>query len=351
MNTRRKFIKNASAFVAVSMAIPAFSQLEKQEEQLSFRSSKLLPKRLEKGATIGLVTPGGPIRKEQLDETIEKLEKLGFKTYHTPSVLAQYGYFAGTDQQRAEDLMHHFTNKKVDAILAVRGGYGAIRILDLLDYDLIRKNPKAFIGYSDVTALLCAFYEKSGLVSFHGPVGISTFNEFSITSLEKVVIKPKRHYKFPYKREKNTAENPEHDLYTIRGGKAKGELIGGNLSVIDSMIGSKFEPNFKNKIVYLEEVHESTYKVDKMLVHLLQATNIKKASGIVLGVFAGCNKGDEPKLSLKEAITALLKPLGIPVSYGFPFGHISTKITLPTGVKAKFNATKNTLKLLEKAVI
>jgi muramoyltetrapeptide carboxypeptidase len=349
MNTRRKFIKNTAALIAVSFTSQAFSNVISYENN-HFSNNRLFPKKLQKGDTIGLVTPGGPIKERQLTETIKKLNELGFKTFHTDNVLAEYGYFAGTDEQRADDLMHLFKNPDVDAILAIRGGYGAIRILDLLDYEIIRQNPKALIGYSDVTALLCSIYEKTGLVTFHGPVGISTFNEFSLNSLEKVLIKPKRRYKYPYQREVKTDENSEYDLYTINKGKAKGILIGGNLSVIDSMIGSKFEPDFNDKIVYLEEVHEKTYKVDKMLVHLLQATNIKEASGIVFGIFTGCNKGDTPKLTLKEAISALFKPLGIPVSYGFPFGHIATKITLPTGVRAKFNATKNRLKLLEKAV-
>lgn len=350
MTNRRKFIKKtAAALVASTLSPIVFSQAVhdiNSEETLE----KIKPKRLKKGDTIGLVTPGGQIEKRQLDETVEKLEKLGFKTYYTNKVLAQYGYFAGTDQERAADIMHHFTNKKVDAILAIRGGYGAIRILDLLDYKRIQQNPKALIGYSDITALLSAITQRTGLITFHGPVGISTFNEFSIASLERVLVHPRKHYKYPYQREDKTEDNPEFDVYTLQDGKAKGNLIGGNLSVIDSMIGSKFELNFKDKIVYIEEIHEKTYKVDKMLVHLLQATNIKEAAGIAFGIFAKCNQGDEPKLSLKEVITSLFQPLGIPIAYGFPFGHIATKITLPTGVKAKLNATKNTLKLLEKAV-
>lgn len=349
MSDRRKFIKNTSALLALSLAPLTYSQ-SSLDDKHSIVNSKILANRLKKGDVIGLVAPGGPINKRQLEESIEKIEKLGFKTYHTASVLSQYGYFAGKDKERADDLIHMFTNQKVDAILAVRGGYGAIRILDLLDYNLIKQNPKVLVGYSDVTALLSAIYEQTGLVTFHGPVGISSFNKFSVKSLKKVLVKPKNNYKFPYKREKKTENNPEYDLYTVNGGIAEGELIGGNLSVLDSMIGSKFEPNFENKIVYLEEIHEKTYKVDKMLVHLLQATNIKNAAGIVMGVFSGCDGAEKPTLSLKEAITDLFFPLNIPMSYGFPFGHISTKITIPTGVKARLDADKNTLELLEKTV-
>ena len=350
MTNRRKFIRNSAAALVTSSLSPMTFSRELTDMGIENNPLQIKPKRLKKGDTIGLVTPGGPIVQRQLDETIEKLEGLGFRTYYTKAVLAEYGYLAGTDQQRAADLMHHFANPKVDAILAVRGGYGAIRILDLLDYPLIKQNPKALIGYSDVTALLSAINEQTGLVTFHGPVGISSFNDFSLASLEHVLVHPKRRYKFPYQREKNTLDNPEYDLYTIYKGKAKGLLIGGNLSVIVSMIGSKYELDFKDKIVYLEEISEKTYKVDKMIVQLLQATNIKEAAGIAFGIFSKCDRGDEPRLTLKEAITSLLQPLKIPISYGFPFGHIATKITLPTGVRAKLNATKNTLKLLGKAV-
>ena len=164
-------------------------------------------------------------------------------------------------------------------------------------------------------------------------------------------MNPVNHYKYRYKREDDTAGNPEFDIYTISGGKAEGELIGGNLSVLDSMIGSKFEPDFENKVVYLEEIEEKTYRVDKMLVHLLQATNLKKAAGIVVGVFSKCNVNDQPRLTLREAIGDLFEPLGIPVSYGLSFGHIDTMVTIPTGIHARMNADKNTLRLLEKAVI
>ena len=311
---------------------------------------KILPKRLKKGDLIGLVTPGSPIKKEQLDETIVKLENLGFRTYYKDSVLSEYGYFAGPDQERADELMHMFTNQEVDAIWCVRGGYGSIRILNLLDFDKIEENPKILIGYSDITALLTSIYEQTGLVTYHGPLGISDFNDFALKSLEKVIMDPGNHYRYPYERGDDTEDNTEFDRYTIRGGKAEGELIGGNISVLDSMIGSSFEPNFENRIVYLEEIEEKTYRVDKMLFHLLEATNLKKAAGIVMGVFSDCNINDEPRLSLKVAIDDLLRPLDMPISYGLSFGHIDKIITIPNGIMARMNADRNSFKLLERTV-
>lgn len=349
MQNRRKFIKNTTALTALSL-LPFADVFAKQPQESIAQHTRILPARLKEGDLIGLVTPGGPITKEQLEETIQKLESLGFKTFYKDSVLSEYGYFAGTDRERADELMDMFSNPEVDGIICVRGGYGSIRILDLLDYDLIRENPKVLMGYSDITALLTAVFDRTGLVTFHGPLGISPFNAFTLDSFSKVVMKPGNRYKYNYQREENTEENPEFDLYTINGGKAEGELIGGNVSVLDSMIGSAYEPDFENKLVYLEDIGEKTYRVDKMLFHLLVATNLRKAAGIVLGVFAECNINSEPRLTLKQAIGDLFKPLNIPVFYGFSFGHIDTIVTIPNGISARMNADKHSLKLLEKAV-
>lgn len=300
---------------------------------------------------IGLVTPGSSITEEQLGDCVLKLEEMGFRTTHLDSVLSEYGYFAGKDQERADELMTMFTREDVDAIWCVRGGYGSIRILDLLDYELIRSNPKVFIGYSDITALITAIFQETGLVTFHGPVGISDFNRFSLKSIKKVLLDPVPEYKYPYRRDKGTRNNPEYDRYTLVGGKAEGALIGGNISVLDSIIGTRFEPDFENRIVYLEDIGEKTYRVDKMVFHLLSGTNLKSAAGIVMGVFEDCNVNDEPTLSLKEALDDLLKPLGIPVSYGLSFGHIRRMITIPTGIRAAMDADRNSFRLLEAAVV
>jgi muramoyltetrapeptide carboxypeptidase len=206
------------------------------------------------------------------------------------------------------------------------------------------------IGYSDITAILTAVYQETGLVTFHGPVGTSDFNRFSLKSIRKVLIEPQEEYKYSYRREKGSRDNPEFDRYTLTGGTAEGELIGGNISVLDSIIGTRFEPDFENKLVYLEDVGEKTYRVDKMVFHLLSGTNLKQAAGIVMGVFNECNINDAPALSLKTALDDLLKPLGIPVSYGLSFGHIKRMVTIPTGIRAALDAERNTFRLLEPAV-
>ena len=322
-----------------------------QERGVATPLPRILPKRLEKGSLIGLVTPGSSVNEEELGQCIEKLESLGFPTTFEDSVLSEYGYFAGPDQERADELMNMFTRKEVDGIWCVRGGYGSIRILDLLDYEVIGQNPKVLVGYSDITAILTAVYQHTGLVTFHGPVGTSDFNSFSKRSLRKILMDPGEEYKYPYKREKNSRENPEYDRYTLTPGLAEGELIGGNISVLDSIIGTAYEPDFKGKLVYLEDVGEKTYWIDKMVYHLLSGTNLKEAAGIVMGVFDECNVNDLPALSLKQALDDLLKPLGIPVTYGLSFGHIKRQVTIPTGIRAVLDAEKNAFRLLEPAVI
>jgi len=311
---------------------------------------KKKPPKLKKNSLIGLVTPGSPVTPKLLDATVKKLEGLGFRVFFKESVLDEYGYLAGKDKDRANELMDMFSNKDIDAVFCVRGGYGAIRILDYLDYDLIRQNPKAFMGYSDITALHTAINKKTGLVTFHGPMGESDFNAFTVRSFLDILVHPKDNYSYPYLREKKTTTNPEFDRYTISPGQAEGELTGGNISVLQTLIGTTYEPDFKDKIVCLEEIEEKTYKVDKMIFHLLSATNLKKAAGLVLGVFKNCNVNDKPAISLKQALADLLKPLNIPVFYGMPFGHIDRKITIPFGIKAKMNASTQNLELLEKAV-
>ena len=211
MQNRRNFLKSSGILTALSF-VPFSALMANSAKQQSEPQQRIFPQRLKEGDVIGLVTPGGPIVKEQLDEAIEKLEKLGFQTYYKVTVLSLYGYFAGPDQERADELMHMFSNKEVDAILCVRGGYGSIRILDLLDYEQIKKNPKVFIGYSDITALITSIYERTGLVAFHGPLGISSFNEFTFESFESVLMDPKKRYKYQYQRDENTDENTEFDL-------------------------------------------------------------------------------------------------------------------------------------------
>jgi len=349
MSSRRNFIKKSGALTSLALAGAGSLLAAPPEEGQAAEDAprRILPGRLEQGARIGLVTPGSSVTPEQLNQAVAKFEKLGFATVYNDTVLSEHGYFAGPDRERADELMDMFIRKDVDAIWCVRGGYGSIRLLELLDYELIRQNPKIFMGYSDITALHTAIYQETGMVTYHGPVGTSDFNRFSLKSMKNILMDPVENYSCPYKREKKTRTNPEYDRYTISGGTAEGLLLGGNISVLDSIIGTPWEPDFQGRVVYLEEVGEKTYRLDKMIFHLLSATNLKEAAGIVMGACDECNVNDKPTLSLRVALDELLKPLGIPVAYGLSFGHIKRMITIPNGIRARMDADRCKLELLE----
>jgi len=352
-NSRRFFLKSAAAFAATGALAPMEQIFAQTPNVQKINFDRILPKALKKGDTLGLTAPGGYISEEELTDSIAAVESLGFKAYYTDAVLYRHGYFAGTDEQRAKDLMHMFSKKEVNGILCVRGGYGSNRVLDLLDYEVIKSNPKALIGYSDITSLINAFYVKLGLVGFHGPVAISDFNDFTVKSFKKVLMKPKKKYKYSSKRQEDTDENSDYDQYTVTGGQAEGILAGGNLVMIETLIGTEYEPDFENKIVFLEEIKEKPYRIDRLITHLLQATNLSKAAGIVLGIFRGCDIEEDEKdgsFTLREVIFDRLAHLNIPCYYGMPFGHVSNKITLPVGIHARMDADKMSLMLTEPAV-
>lgn len=343
---RRNFIKSvstAAALTAIPQIYPAISP-----------QIKIKPPRLKPGDTLGLIAPGSYISVDELKESKENLEKLGFKVFYDIRILSRNGYLAGADKSRAEELNLMFANKNVNGIVCARGGYGCVRILPMLDYELIRKNPKILVGYSDVTALLNGIYTETGLVTFHGPVGISTFNEYSVDCFNEVLVNAFDN--LILYNPKIEDEKDKHEIQTIVSGKAAGELIGGNLSVLNSLIGTKFDFNGDGKIIFLEEIGEEPYRIDRMLTQLIQAGKFDKAAGIALGVFKDCEpKENEPSFSssfsLMEVLFDRLSNLKIPVIYGMSFGHIKNKFTLPVGIKAELDTINQTITLLEKAVI
>lgn len=312
------------------------------------------PKKLQKGALIGLVAPGYAIKQEVLNNAIDTLEQMGFMVYNTPRLLGNHGYFSNTDAERAKDLNHMFANPEVDAILCARGGYGSTRILDLLDYDTITKNPKPLIGFSDITALLNPIYQKTGLVGFHGPVGSTLDDPYSQEYLTKVLMEPQ---------EKLTITNfvdtqgefggkTEFERYTITSGKATGTLVGGNMTLVSVLMGTPYEIDFTDKLVFLEDVEEGPYRIDRMLTQLRDNPTFAKAKGLLFGVCNGCDKPKtKDNFTLKEVIMDRVAPLGIPAAYGMSFGHVTNNFTLPIGIKAEFDADNMSLTLLEPAVV
>ncbi|GBD92360.1 putative murein peptide carboxypeptidase [bacterium BMS3Abin04] len=349
---RRNFIKGTAA--AAILGTGGYKTLAKGIIQESKKKDLLIPARLKPGDTIGLVAPGSFITENELKESVQNLEELGFKVAYSKNILARSGYLGGTDKQRADDVNNMFERKDINGIFCARGGYGCARILPILDYGKIEKNPKVIIGYSDITALLYGIYSQTGLVCYHGPVGISTFNEFSVYNMENVLMQPSASFAMISKPDKEDDEL--YKIYPIRSGIAKGELVGGNLSIVVSLIGTKYDIDTTGKIVFLEDVGEEPYRIDRMLTQMIEAGKFDNAAGIALGVFKHCrvkkeNPSFKTSFNLREVLFDRLYKLGVPVIYGLSFGHIENKFTLPFGIKAKLDVTNQTLTLLEKAVL
>lgn len=348
---RKKFITSVSV---ASIGAAALSHLSFPKNILFDEPPVIKPPRLKTGDKLAIVAPGSYISEAELQESITNLNKLGFDTTYSEKILLQSGYFAGSDKDRADDLMEKFADKTVKGIVCARGGYGCSRILPMLNYDIIRSNPKVLIGYSDITALLYGIYQKSGLITFHGPVGTSTFNDYSVNNFKRVLMNPKQNDLFENSEEK-TDEN-KYGVVTIVNGKGVGRLVGGNLSIMVSLIGTEFDVDYSGKIVFIEEIGEEPYRIDRMLTQLMQSGKFDKASGIMMGIFSKCESkvkdaAFDKTFTLMEVLKDRLGSLKIPVVYGMSFGHIVDKLTIPFGGLAELDANNQTLTLLEKAVI
>lgn len=311
------------------------------------------PRKLKAGDTIGLICPAGaPFLKESLKITQESIEALGFKVKRGEYLLTRNGYFTATDKERAADLHRMFSDSEVQGILAVQGGWGCARLLKLLDYELILKNPKVLIGYSDITALLNSIFAKTGLVTFHGPVGVSGWNKFSTENLRKIVIDGEKIlYQNPKEKGDNLTQVNDR-IITIHEGKAKGKLLGGNLTILSTLMGTPYLPDWKGNILFVEDINEDIYKVDRMLTHLGLAGVLGQISGFVFGKCTDCNPTDGlyGSATFEDLMEQHIKPLGIPAFYGSMIGHISNKFTIPVGIEAEIDAKTGTIQLLESAV-
>lgn len=321
---------------------------------------KKKPKRLKKGDTIGLISPASYIADEGLEKAVKNLESLGFKVKLGQHIRKLHGFVAGTDQERLEDLHNMFADPGIDGIWCVRGGYGSARLLPLIDYTLVKKNPKVLIGYSDITALLQGIYIKTGLVCFHGPVGASELTDFTREQLVAVLMEGRAPHmiSIPEKKVENDADGETEktdnsfEPFLIKPGKVSGELAGGNLSLLAAITGTEYELDVEGKLLFIEDVGEKPYRIDRMLTQLRQAYPMHKVAGIALGVFSGCEaKEGDKSLTLRETLGGQLSGLNLPVLYGLPFGHIDDHCTLPLGIVAELDAGMRTITLLESAVV
>lgn len=302
---------------------------------------RIRPKRLRQGDTIGIVSPASPSEEESLQRALPFLEQLGLKWKFGKHVYDKNSYLAGTDDDRRQDLEEMFADPEIAGIICARGGYGSARFTDKLDLQLIAENPKVFWGFSDITFLHTAIGLYSNLVTFHGPmlascVGKDEFHELSAKMFQQLFEPMELHY----------TENIS-PLTTISGGVAEGELVGGNLSLLVSSLGTKFEVDTKGKLLLIEDIGEEPYRVDGLLNQLRMAGKLTDVAGVIIGDFANAEPKKEPQAaSLDTVFNYYLSDLHVPVVSGFKIGHCEPHFAIPLGVKAKLDADGKTLTIL-----
>ena len=309
------------------------------------------PKKLTKKDVIGVISPASsPNDLEKIEKGVNYLEGLGYRVEVGQNVGKVNGYLAGTDEERLADLHSMFKNKNVKAIFNVRGGYGSGRLLSKINYGLIKRNPKIFVGYSDITALQMAFLKKTGLVTFAGPMVAVDFasnkvDPFTEENFWKIITSNRKIGKI---------NNPNSEkFYTLTKGRGEGKLIGGNLALLISLFGTDYQPNFSNSLLLLEDIGEDPYRIDRMFYQLKYAKVFSKIKGIILGRFVDCYIKDksQPSLTLNDVISDYFEELKIPVLYNVKHGHIKENLTIPWGLKTKINTSRGFIEITESAVV
>lgn len=340
---KRLFLKNLGLSATL---LPAFAMTIPVEKK---RQTKRLPSPLQKGDTVGLISPSAATAdRMQFTFATEAMEALGLKVRLGKNLQNRRGHLAGTDQERADDLNGMIVDPDVKAIVCLRGGSGAARILPLIDYEGIRKNPKPLIGYSDITALHCALYAQTGLISFHGPNGSGSWNSFHVEQFERLF----------FERECLKYENlhvqtddlvvKTNRIQTLRPGSAEGRILGGNLTVLTALSGTPYYPDFEDAILYIEDIAEDPYRIDRMLSTLKLNGTLDKIRGFIFGQCTDCTPGSGyGSLTLDQVLDDYILPLQIPAYSGAMIGHISKQFIIPNGALVEMNASLGTFELIE----
>ncbi len=337
MNGRREFLVS----LALMPILTKFSIIRQN-------GKKILPKALKSGDKVGIIAPATAVSDpDDIAKAKEIIESLGLECEIANSVYLGQGYKTRSIDERIIDLHRFFLDNSIKAIFAIRGGYGSGELLDKIDYDIISNNPKIFAGFSDITALHIAINQLCGLITFHSPMMLARFNDYTFSNFKRALFNNK-----PI----GVLSNPEimqgaRKLYPIRtiiSGVAEGIITGGNLTIISSLMGTPFEIDTKNKILLLEDVGEEPYRIDRMLNQLRLAGKFRDLKGIIFGVCTNCDrKSDIWDLALGEVLDKYFKPLAIPSFSGFLFGHTDIQITIPIGADAIINSEKGTLEIIE----
>ena len=311
------------------------------------------PPRMVPGCRVALIAPAGPLlERDDLVRGTELCKALGFVPVLGANAHRRYGYLAGTDDERIADLNSMLQDPAIDAIWCLRGGFGMTRILDRVDLAAAAERPRVVIGYSDITALLLALYRTTGIVTFHGPMARAQLTGFSREHFDRVLGRSSaagRLGRMPVPSTVLVPKSPR--ILTLTKGVAEGPLVGGNLSLVSALVGTRYLPELDGAILFLEEVGEDLYRIDRMLAQLRMIGALDKLAGIVLGQFTDMKRGTgDGALGFDEVLSTYFEPLGIPVAYGFPIGHVDDQWTLPIGVRARLDASSGELDLLESAV-
>jgi muramoyltetrapeptide carboxypeptidase len=344
---RREFLQSA-AIAAVASGLSTNTRAAEAPAVVK-------PKRLAPGDTVMLVAPANAtFNTIELQIAKESLTALGFNVKVGPHLLERHGYLAGDDKGRADDINKAFDDRSIAAVHAIRGGWGSARLLPYLDFDAIRRNPKVIIGYSDVTALLLSIHAKAGLVTFHGPIGLGRWDAYSLDYYKRVLFNGEQ-VTYTNKQglsDRNALVQTEFRSQTITHGKARGRLLGGNLTVMTAILGSPYLPDWQNTILFTEDVGEDYYRIDRMITQLKLAGVLGKIKGFIFGGCSECGPGDGNfgALTLEEIFADHIKPLGVPAWQGAMIGHGQPQWTLPVGIEVEIDADAGTIRLLEAPV-
>jgi muramoyltetrapeptide carboxypeptidase len=316
----------------------------------------LRPKALHAGDTVGLITPSSYVSDpDRLALAERTIRYFGLRMKMGRNVGKRAGYLGGSIQERLDDLHQMFGDSEVNAVFAIRGGYGSEQLLDRIDYDLIRRNPKVFLGYSDITALHLAIQKKAGLVTFHGPVVLSRFAEYTQKYFRKALFSTEAIGAVANPPDSDPLR-PNHMLRVIRPGKASGPLTGGNLTLISTTMGTPYEIETRGRILFLEDVDEQPYSIDRMLTQLRLAGKFDGVAGIIFGECHDCRPRDyqpsfESTFSLGEVLDNILGKAPVPVLSGLTVGHTDDQATLPLGVMSTLDTEKGELVIDQPATV
>ncbi|WP_229483654.1 S66 peptidase family protein [Massilia horti] len=341
--------------IATCALLPGLPAIAARRHPSPSRTMKHLikPPRLRQGDLIGLIAPAGHVSDAAIEKSVRHIESLGFRAKEGRYLREVYGNYAGSAEMRLADLHAMFLDPEVKAIWCIRGGSGAISLLKRVDYALIRNHPKILLGYSDITALHLAIRRHCGLVTFHGPVAMSTPSDYSHEHMLAVLTDPQPAYTIPMSQENSlrAQEEPHYAIRTVHGGVATGPLIGGNLSLVSALAGTDYAADFRGGILFLEEVNEEPYRIDRWMTQLDLAVGLDKAAAVMIGICDKCGpEPDSVSLTLDQTFDIHLQPLKIPAVTGYSFGHIRNQFTLPVGVMARLDTERQTVTLLEPAV-